>query len=143
MMRYMLDTNIVSHMLRGHAAVMQRVTQVPMAALCISSITEAELQFGLAKRPGNKALHHAVKELLLRVESLPWDSAAALAYGSARWRMTQSGKTIAPLDLLIAAHAISMDAVLVTNDQALLQFAGLQVQDWTLAITWAAGQPNA
>ena len=133
-MRYMLDTNIVSHLLRGHALVMQRVTQLPMASLCISSITEAELQFGLAKRPGNKALHQAVKELLLRLESLPWSSAAALVYGVARWRTTQSGKTIAPLDLLIATHALSIGAVLVTNDQAIAQFGGLQVQDWTLAI---------
>lgn len=132
MMRYMLDTNIVSHMLRGHAHVMQRVTQVPMASLCITSITEAEIQFGLAKRPGNKALHQAVKELLIRVETLAWDSAAANAYGPVRWRITQSGKTIAPLDLLIAAHAISIDAVLITNDQALLQLEGLQAQDWTM-----------
>ena len=132
MTRYMLDTNIVSHLLKEHPFVMARVQAVPMASLCISSITEAELQFGLAKRPNNKALHQAVKELLLRVESLPWRSAAALAYGPARWRTTQSGKTMAPLDLLIAAHAVSMDAVLVTNDQALMQLAGLQAQDWTI-----------
>lgn len=132
MMRYMLDTNIVSHMLRGHANVMQRVTQVPMASLCISSITEAELQFGLAKRPSNKALHEAVKELLIRVESMPWSTEQTTIYGVARWRTTQSGKTIAPLDLLIATHALSIGAVLVTNDQAIGQMEGLQVQDWTL-----------
>lgn len=133
-MRYMLDTNIVSHLLREHPAVVARVRAVPMASLCISSITEAELQFGLAKRLDNKALHQAVKELLIRVESLPWSSAAARAYGPARWRTTQSGKTIAPLDLLIASHAISMGAILVTNDQAMAQIDGLEVQDWTLAI---------
>jgi tRNA(fMet)-specific endonuclease VapC len=132
MMRYMLDTNIVSHMLRGHANVMQRVTQVPMASLCISSITEAELQFGLAKRPSNKALHEVVKELLIRVESMPWSTEQTTIYGVARWRTTQSGKTIAPLDLLIATHALSIGAVLVTNDQAIGQMEGLQVQDWTL-----------
>ncbi len=134
MMRYMLDTNIVSHMLRGHAAVMQRVTQVPMASLCISSISEAELQFGLAKRAGNKALHEAVKELLIRVESLPWTTEQTTIYGAARWRTTQSGKTIAVMDLLIATHALSIGAVLITNDQAMAQIVGLQVQDWTLAL---------
>ena len=134
MTRYMLDTNIVSHLLRAQSAVMARVQAVPMASLCISSITEAELQFGLAKRPNNKALHQAVKELLLRVESLPWSTEQTSIYGAARWRTTQSGKTIAPLDLLIATHALSIGAVLVTNDQALTQLGGLQVQDWTLAI---------
>jgi tRNA(fMet)-specific endonuclease VapC len=133
MTRFMLDTNIVSHLLREHPAVVARVRTVPMASLCISAITEAELQFGLAKRPGNKALHQAVHELLIRVESIAWSSTAAQTYGKARLGMMQSGKTLAPLDLLIASHALSMNALLVTNDQAISQLAGLQVQDWTLS----------
>jgi tRNA(fMet)-specific endonuclease VapC len=131
MTRYMLDTNIVSHLLREHPAVVQHVKAVPMASLCISAITEAELHFALAMRPGNKPLHQAVHELLLRVESMPWSGAAAKAYGAARLGMMQSGKTLAPLDLLIASHAISLDAILVTHDQAFSQLEGLQVQDWT------------
>lgn len=131
-MRYMLDTNIVSHLLREHPAVVARVKAVPMASLCISSITEAELHFGLAKRPANKPLHRAVHELLIRIESIAWNSAAAHSYGAARLGMMQTGKTLAPLDLLIASHALSVSAVLVTNDQALHQMTGLQVQDWTL-----------
>jgi tRNA(fMet)-specific endonuclease VapC len=132
-MRYMLDTNIVSHLLREHPAVVARVKSVSMVSLCISAITEAELHFGLAKRPGNKPLKQAVHELLIRVESIAWSSAAAQAYGAARLGMMKSGKTLAPLDLLIASHAISLDAILVTNDQAISQLEGLQVQDWTLA----------
>jgi tRNA(fMet)-specific endonuclease VapC len=133
MKRYMLDTNIVSHLLRQHPAVVQHVTSLPMASLCISSITEAELRFGLAKRLGNQDLHRAVNELLIRVESVAWGSAAAQAYGRLRVEMMTSGKTLAPLDLLIASHALSIEAVLVTNDQALRQLLGLQVQDWTQA----------
>ncbi len=131
-MRYMLDTNIVSHLLREHPAVVARVKAVPMASLCISSITEAELHFGLAKRPANKPLHRVVHELLIRIESIAWNSAAANSYGAARLSMMQTGKTLAPRDLLIASHALSVSAVLVTNDQALHQMTGLQVQDWTL-----------
>ncbi len=133
MKRYLLDTNIVSHLLRQHPEVTQHVTSVPMASLCMSSITEAELLFGLAKRPNNKDLHRAVHELLIRVESVAWGSNAAQAYGKARAAMVQTGKTLAPLDLLIASQALSMDVVLVTNDQAIGQLADLQVEDWTLA----------
>ncbi len=132
-MRYMLDTNIVSHLLREHPSVVAQVKAVPMASLCISTITEAELHFGLAKRPANKPLHRAVHELLIRIESVALGSAAAHAYGAVRLGMMQSGKTLAPLDLLIASHAISIGAILVTNDQAIKQLKGLQVQDWTEA----------
>ncbi len=131
MTRYLLDTNIVSHLLREQSAVVRHVTSVPMASLCLSAITEGELQFGLPKRPAAHQLHVAVRELLRRVEVLPWDSVAAECYGSARAALSQQGKTIAPLDLLIATHALSINAVLVTNDQAIHQMAGLQIEDWT------------
>ena len=61
MMRYMLDTNIVSHLLKKHPSVARRVVAVPIASLCISAITQGELLFGLAKRPDAAALHAAVR----------------------------------------------------------------------------------
>ena len=61
MKRYLLDTNTVSHLIKGHPAVARRVVAVPMASLCISAITEGELLFGLAKRPDAKRLHHLVQ----------------------------------------------------------------------------------
>jgi len=73
MKRYMLDTNTVSHLLRGHPVVAQRVVSVPMTALCISAITQGELLFGLARRPDAKQLHGAVREFLKRLDVLPWD----------------------------------------------------------------------
>lgn len=134
MTRYMLDTNTVSHLLRSHPTVTARVLEVPMASLCISAITQGELLFGLAKRPSAKALHIAVREFLRRVDSLPWDNAVAENYGTARARMAQAGKVMAPLDMLIAAHALFEDAVLVTNDQAFRQMTGLKMEDWTVAL---------
>ena len=131
MKRYMLDTNMVSHIIKAHAAVIKRLLNVPMGALCISSITEAELRFGLAKRPEAKKLHLAVKELLLRVDVLPWDSANTARYGKLRAALELQGKTLAPLDLLIAAHSLTLNAVLVTNDSAFKQVAGLAIEDWT------------
>ena len=132
MKRYMLDTNTVSHLLREHPVVTKRIVAVPMASLCISAITEGELLFGLAKRPVAKRLHVAVREFFRRVDVLPWDSATAAHYGIVRADMEKRGRILASLDLLIATHALSVDAVLVTNDGAFSQMADLKVEDWTV-----------
>ena len=127
----LLDANTVSHLLKGHPAVVRRVQTAPMAALCISAITEGELRFGLAKRPEAKRLHLAVAEFLRRVDVLPWTSDVAQTYGPLRADLSRQGKTLAPLDMLIAAHALHAGAILVTNDQAFRQVTGLQIEDWT------------
>jgi len=105
---------------------------VPMASLCISAITEGELLFGLAKRLDAKRLQLVVQEFLRRVDVLPWDSSIAKHYGTVRADMERQGKFLAPLDLLIAAHALSVSAVLVTNDRAFCQVVDLSIEDWTI-----------
>jgi tRNA(fMet)-specific endonuclease VapC len=130
-MRYMLDTNMVSYFLCAHEVVVKHVLQQPMQALCISAITEAELLYGLAKRPEATRVHTAVQEFLRRVEALPWDSVAAEHYGVVRADLEKRGRVIAPIDLLIASHALSIDATLVTSDQAFRPVTGLRVEDWT------------
>jgi tRNA(fMet)-specific endonuclease VapC len=132
MKQYMLDTNTVSYLLKGHHYVTQRVISAPMNSLCISAITEGELLFGLAKRPQAKTLHQLVKEFLKRVDTLPWDNSTAEQYGSTRAKMAQKGKTLAPLDLLIATHALSLNAALVTNDKAFIQVPELIIEDWSI-----------
>ena len=127
----MLDTNTISQLVREHRTVAKHVTTVPMTSLSISAITEGELLFGLARRPEAKRLHLVVRELLRRVDVLPWDSVVAERYGVVRADLECTGKTLAPLDLLIAAHALGVDATLVTNDRAFRQVAGLDVEDWT------------
>jgi tRNA(fMet)-specific endonuclease VapC len=77
MSQYMLDTNTVNQLLRGNPAIVSEVQSVPMTALCISAITEAELQYGLAKRPQAHKLKALVDEFLKRVDVLPWDSNVA------------------------------------------------------------------
>jgi len=131
MTRYMLDTNIVSHLLRGHPGVMARVMATPMASLCLSSITGAELMYGLAKRPGASRLAHAVDELVRRVEVLSWMPSVMRGYGQVRAALESQGQPMGALDLLIAAHALDIGAVLVTNDQAFRRVAGLVVEDWS------------
>lgn len=133
MTRYALDTNTVSQLLKQHPQVTRRVVSVPMAALCISAITEGELIFGLARRPDAKRLHNIVQEFLRRVDVLPWDRAIAARYGVMRAELQNRGKALGTLDMLIAAHAIGIDAVLVTNDKAFRQVNGLVVEDWSAA----------
>ncbi len=131
MTQYLLDTNTVSHLVRQHPVVALRVVAVPMASLCISAITEGELVYGLAKRPDATRLHAVVQQFLLRVDVLPWDRAAARRYGALRALMERKGQTLAPLDMQIAAHALSVGAVLVSNDRAFKQVAGLLLEDWS------------
>lgn len=133
MTRYMLDTNTVSHLLGKHPEVARRVVAVPITALCISAITQGELLFGLARRPDATSLHEAVREFLRRVDVLPWDGATAEVYGPARAATQREGGVLAPLDLLIGSHALSISAILVTNDRAFGQLAGLTIEDWTEA----------
>jgi tRNA(fMet)-specific endonuclease VapC len=131
MTRTMLDTNIVSHLLKLHPAVVRHVTAASMASLCISAITAGELVFGLAKRPDAVRLHRAVEEFLRRVDVLPWDREVATRYGGVRAALERGGKVLGALDLLIAAHALNAGAVLVTNDRTFRHVPGLEVEDWT------------
>jgi len=131
MTRYMLDTNTVSYLIKEDPCVAQRVMAVPMASLCISAITQAEMVFGLARRPDAKRLHVAVREFLRRVDVLPWNSLIAECYGVLRSDLERQGNMLASLDLLIAAHALGVGAALVTNDMAFRQVPNLLVENWT------------
>ena len=130
MSRYMCDTNTVSHIIKGHKTVGEHLRSVAMERLCISAITEGELQFGCAKKPAAKRLHQLVAAFLSRVSVLPWDPLAASSYGLLRVRQEEMGKSLGPLDMLIAAHALSAKAVLVSNDQAFRFVDGLKLEDW-------------
>ncbi len=128
---YMLDTNTVSHLVKDHPLVTKRLLNVPMTSLCISAVTKGELMFGLARRPEAIRLRKVVQEFLRRVDVLPWDGDAAELYGTVRAQMTAQGNILAPLDLLIATHALIKDSVLVTSDHVFAQVLKLRVEDWT------------
>lgn len=131
MKRYLLDTNTVSLLLKSHPKVSRRLVSTPMDSLSISVITECELLFGLAKRPDAVHLQNVVRQFLLRVDVLSLDSAVAERYGKLRAEMERKGKSLSPFDQLIAAHAQSAGAVLVTNDQAFKFVPKLKLEDWT------------
>lgn len=131
--RYMLDTNTSSYVIKGiFPSIRKKLMIVPMAEICISAITQAELLFGLVKKPQATQLKTAVQEFLLRVEILPWTSQAAELYAHLRGQLELKGKSLGQMDLLIAAHAQAVNAILVTNDQPLLNLKPLlKVADWS------------
>ena len=128
---YMLDTNMVSHVIKGTHKVCDKVVSIPMPELGISAITAGELLFGLAKKPDAKQLAMLVHEFLIRINVLPWDGVAAACYGKLRADMQKNGMILGNLDLLIAAHALALGVVLITNDRAFIQVEGLKIEDWT------------
>jgi len=128
----MLDTNIASYIVRDRNEVLKaHLAKVPVNRLCISVISEAELRYGIAFNPAATRMKADVEAFLNRTESLPWDSDAAERYGTLRATLRRAGTTMDGMDMLIAAHALSVGALLVTNDAAFRQIKGLKTVDWT------------
>lgn len=117
---YLLDTNTVSYIATGKSpAARARLEALGEAEIvCISSITEAELRYGLARRPAAHALRAAVEALLFKIRILSWGSKEAAAYGELRAKLEAAGIALSELDMQIAAQALAVNAVLVTNDKA-------------------------
>jgi tRNA(fMet)-specific endonuclease VapC len=129
--RYLLDTNTVSHIIKGNRPrVRERLLKLPMAEVGISVITEAELLFGVARRPDVTKLKRVVEEFLLRVEVLPWDSEAAQQYARIRATLEGGGEPTGNLDLMIAAQAIASGLVLVSSDAVFRRVKSLKIEDW-------------
>ena len=129
---YLLDTNTAGCIIKGHPArVREKLLRVPMAAVRVSAVTEAELRFGAAQCRDLPALTTAIEEFLLRVETLPWDSAAAQHYAVLRANVEERGLPVRNQDLMIAAHSMACGAVLVSSDRMFQRIKGLRVEDWT------------
>jgi tRNA(fMet)-specific endonuclease VapC len=110
--------------------VRERLLKVPMAEVGISVITEAELRFGVARKPAAVGLKTVVEEFLLRGETLPWDSEAAPQYGQIRGALERVGQPMGNLDMMIAAHALGAQVVLVTHDHVFRRVKQLKIEDW-------------
>lgn len=132
MWRFLLDTNIASFLVRGaHPALQHRVRSVHRTHLVISSITEAEMRFGIERLPPEAKLRTTVPEFLEGIESAPWDTLCARKYGRLAAAHRKSGDPLSYADAMIAAHALAFDLTLITNDKAFARIEGLAVEDWT------------
>lgn len=130
--RYLLDTNMASYVIKGNVPRMrERLLKVPMADVGVSVVTDAELRFGIARKPEAVRLKTAVEEFLLRVEVLPWDSEAAQHYARVRAALERAGQPMGNLDMMIAGQALAAQAVLVTHDRVFRRVKALKIEDWS------------
>ncbi|HIJ95981.1 MAG TPA: type II toxin-antitoxin system VapC family toxin [Desulfuromonadales bacterium] len=116
-MRYMLDTNICSYILKNHpASVKQKLEEVGAGNICISAIVLAELYYGAARHPKGIVIRREIYNFVSRLVVIPWDENAADHYGAIRASLEKTGSLVGAMDMLIAAHAMSCGTTLVTNN---------------------------
>jgi tRNA(fMet)-specific endonuclease VapC len=130
-MRYLLDTNIVSDLVRKpQGRVTQRIREVGDTRVCTSIIVAAELRYGAAKS-GSPRLTAQLEAVLGALEVLSFEAPADASYGLLRARLEQAGQPIGGNDLLIAAQAISLRHTLVTdNEREFARIDELSLENW-------------
>jgi len=131
-MHYMLDTNICSYVLRDRPpSVRKRFEKADAGNLAISTVVLAELYFGAARHPKGDAIRREIDDFASRITILPWDENAADHYGEIRAVLEKKGTPIGAMDMMIAAHARSIGAVLVSNDVTYFdKVRGLRIANW-------------
>jgi tRNA(fMet)-specific endonuclease VapC len=130
-MRYLLDTNIVSDLVRNPQGIVARqIRKIGEAQVCTSIIVAAELRYGAAKK-GSERLSAQLEAVLVALEILPFEAPADAAYGLLRAELERTGKSIGANDLLIAAQALALGYSIVTdNEKEFARVAGLRRENW-------------
>lgn len=114
---HLLDTDIASFIIKGDSSVLEtKLAAIPPDRVCVSAVTRAELMYGLKRLPAAHRLHVGVRQFLKIVRVLAWDADAADYYADIRHQLTTTGQPIGEMDMMIAAHALAIGAVLVTNN---------------------------
>jgi tRNA(fMet)-specific endonuclease VapC len=133
--RYMLDTNIVSHIMQGRdAALLARLSQIPVGQAVISSVTLAELEYGLHRKGQPPRLKNSLLQVLLRVDVLPWDEDVARCYGQLCHTLEGQGVNLSDLDMMIAAHSVATNTTLVSRDKAFQAVADIKPEPIKLEV---------
>jgi tRNA(fMet)-specific endonuclease VapC len=130
---YMLDTDMSSYLIKGTSPPLDaRLQTLRPEQTCISAITRAELLFGVRRKVGAYRLSRLVDQFLFRIKSLPWDDAAADHFAAIAAELLSAGTPIGSMDAMIAGHARSVGAVLVTNNtRHHSRVSGLVIENWT------------
>ena len=130
-MKYLLDTNICIYLINNRPKkVLAHFKRHSLGDIGISSITASELAFGVAKSASSKN-SAALEAFLLPLNVVDYDAGAAMIYGDIRAKLEKQGKTIGPLDMLIAASALSRQLILVTNNEKeFRRISKLKVENW-------------
>ena len=134
MIKYMLDTNMIAYAKnRRPEVVLEHLMQHDPLQICISSITMAELEYGVHNSSKPEQNRTALMMFLSEITILPFDSDASFEYGKIRYDLKSKGILIGGNDLLIAAHAKSLGLTLVThNTREFSRVEGLSIEDWCI-----------
>jgi tRNA(fMet)-specific endonuclease VapC len=131
-MKLMLDTNVCIYVIKEHpASVVERFTSLPVGDVGISVITLAELEYGVSKSSRPARNREALDLFISPLDVASFDRQATAIYGKLRTVPERKGQPIGSMDLLIAAHAISLDVRLIThNVKEFRRVPGLRIEDW-------------
>lgn len=131
-MKYMLDTNICIYLIkRQPEGVLNKFRSFNIGDICMSSVTFSELMYGVEKSQHPQKNKSALEEFVLPLEVLSFDEQSARHYGHIRAYLEKKGTPIGPLDLMIAAHAQAINAILVTNNvKEFTRVPKLKIEDW-------------
>ncbi len=132
-MKYLLDTNICIYIINEKPVkVLRKFEQYPVDEFGISSITHAELQYGVEKSKNKNTNQDALDEFMLSLTILPFNGKRLVTcYGEIRALLESKGKTIGPLDMLIAAHALSLDLTIISNNiKEFSRIPSIKCENW-------------
>lgn len=131
-MEYLLDTNICIYIIKKKPAeVFEKFKNLTIGDVGISSITLAELQYGIEKSSNSEKNREALEKFLTPIEIIDYGYEATVEYGKIRADLEKKGVPIGPLDMLIASHAKSLDVILVTNNvREFERITGLRIENW-------------
>ena len=131
-MKYVLDTNTVSALMKGVPSTATRLAKIPRADVAISQVTVAEIEFGLRYVPPSKRrrlLQDQWQTIGAELIRLPWDDDVSRAFGERKARLERAGMRMSDFDLAIAAHAIALGLIVVTADTA-FERLGIRHENW-------------
>lgn len=130
-MRWLLDTNILIAISKRHPALLPRLQAIDAAAICLSSVVLAEIEYGIAKSARKEANRQVFNAIIDNFDVHAFDTAAASHFGILRAELEARGRIIGPYDMQIAAHALALDCTLVTdNVREFQRVPGLRVENW-------------
>lgn len=132
-MKYILDTNICIYIIKKKPSqVFEKFKDLPLGSVGISSITLAELIYGVKKSAQSEKNQIALNQFLVPLDIVEFDANAAVEYGKIRAELERAGTPIGPLDMLIASHVKSLKLTLVTNNEKeFKRVDGLRIENWT------------
>jgi len=132
LIKYLIDTNICIYIMNKRpTGIIHKFKQFDVGEIGVSTITVSELQYGVSKSKNRRLNKQRIEEFLFPLEILPYDEIASTIYGDIRVQSEKRGEPIGPLDLLIAAHALSRNLVLISNNEKeFKRVKNLKVENW-------------